>query len=78
MTSAATRPMVPAIMEKDGTLGIAMGMSVMQIALNLGPTILAPMFGAAVATMGWNTANLTLLVPAMVLAIIALLFVRTK
>ena len=78
MTSAATRPMAPEIMGKYGTLGIAMGMSVLQVAQNLGPTILAPAFGAAASTMGWNMAGLCILLPLMIAAFVALLFVKTR
>ena len=63
---------------KYGKLGIAKGMSVLQVAQNLGPTILAPAFGAAASTMGWNMAGLCILLPLMIAAFVALLFVKTR
>lgn len=80
LVASATRPMTPEIMEKSGggALAVAMGMSVMQIAQNLGPTIGAPLFGGMVESMGWMTSSLVLGVPMALIALIAMAFIKVR
>ncbi|MGI6216750.1 MAG: MFS transporter [Coriobacteriales bacterium] len=74
------RPMCPEVIEKrtSSALGIAMGMGVMQIASNLGPTVVTPAFGAIVESSSWVAASYFLCIPLGILAIVCLAFVKVK
>lgn len=80
LVASGTRPMTPEIMEKKGggALGIAMGMSVMQISQNLAPTIGSPLFGSMTTSMGWLTSSLVLCVPLAIVALIALALIKVR
>lgn len=80
LVASGTRPMTPEIMERTGggALAVAMGMSVMQIAQNLGPTIGAPLFGMLVDSSGWMMASVTLCVPLAIVGFIALVFMKAR
>lgn len=80
LVASGTRPTTPEIMEKKGggALGIAMGMSVMQISQNLAPTIGSPLFGSMTISMGWLTPSLVLCVPLAIVALIALALIKVR